>query len=580
MENLIYKKIEEIKQGNVIFNEIHNLFEINSVDQNLSYDMFNLDTVNVLEYKKISPTDLREMIILTIPTGRDNLRLELIEAPQSFYNYRTLTSDGINFPITKKMRHYRGVIQNDPDSLVAISFIEDEIMGLIATNEGNLNLVSNSKLGKHLLYNEKDLPRLSNFECKMSYENNVEYDKEILFETSKNSISSGKKSIRIYLETEFDIFQTKGSIGAVENFVLGIFNQVAMLYENENIEITLSDLFIWNTPDPYTANTTAGLLSQFQSHRTFFNGDLGQLLSSRIELGGGLAAGFDGLCNPSLSQRLSVSMIENSYNTVPVFSWTILVITHELGHLFGSRHTHACVWNGNNTAIDGCSGYTEGGCPIPGIPSGGGTIMSYCHIQSVGINFNLGFGSQPGNVIRSKVAAAECLCECVDVIITGPSTICKSGVFTVNNVPSGGTVSSWIANPSSSVKISGSGNTASVTKLGSYGGYVTLQATINTSCGTCTVNKEIVVGSLKPSNPTWVYNFPPKRTTASTNIVPGATSYQWFLNTVLKGTTAEPTFVFDNRDLPCGQIHAIGVKAVTPCGSSEEAYTWASIDCL
>ena len=48
-------------------------------------------------------------------------------------------------------------------------------------------------------------------------------------------------------------------------------------------------------------------------------------------------------------------LANNSVITVPTYSWNVMVITHEMGHLMGSNHTHACVWNGNNTAIDGCA---------------------------------------------------------------------------------------------------------------------------------------------------------------------------------------------------------------------------------
>ena len=67
------------------------------------------------------------------------------------------------------------------------------------------------------------------------------------------------------------------------------------------------------------------------------------------------------------------------------------------------------VWNGNNTAIDGCADGTEGSCSTPGIPSRGGTIMSYCDRKSVGVNFALGFGYQPRNVIRNMIDNANCL---------------------------------------------------------------------------------------------------------------------------------------------------------------------------
>lgn len=49
--------------------------------------------------------------------------------------------------------------------------------------------------------------------------------------------------------------------------------------------------------------------------------------------------------------------------------------------------------------------------------------MSYCHLQAVGINFANGFGSQPGNLIRTNINTAPCLGICVacdaDVTITG-----------------------------------------------------------------------------------------------------------------------------------------------------------------
>src|SRR5690606_30622278 len=61
------------------------------------------------------------------------------------------------------------------------------------------------------------------------------------------------------------------------------------------------------------------------------------------------------------------------------------------------------------TAIDGCATYIEGECPLPGYPAEGGTIMSYCHQQSVGINLSLGFGSQPKNYLLNRINNAACL---------------------------------------------------------------------------------------------------------------------------------------------------------------------------
>lgn len=98
-----------------------------------------------------------------------------------------------------------------------------------------------------------------------------------------------------------------------------------------------------------------------------------------------------------------------SYNNFPNYSWTTTVVTHELGHNIGSKHTHWCGWPGG--AIDNCED-TEGDCAPGPPPTNGGTIMSYCHLKSYGINFSKGFGPLPGNLIREKVSQAGCLGPC------------------------------------------------------------------------------------------------------------------------------------------------------------------------
>jgi len=152
---------------------------------------------------------------------------------------------------------------------------------------------------------------------------------------------------------------------------------------------------------------------------------------------------MDGLCNFFRSNRMSYSGIFTFFSEVPFYSWNVNVVAHELGHLFGSRHTHACVWNGNGTMIDDCgprAGYYDGVfCaffkPRPPLPPDGGTIMSYCHLLGgVGINFAHGFGPQPGNVIRSRFNSASCLGTCFEPVFNpGYTTAFQSigGYFVV-----------------------------------------------------------------------------------------------------------------------------------------------------
>lgn len=72
----------------------------------------------------------------------------------------------------------------------------------------------------------------------------------------------------------------------------------------------------------------------------------------------------------------------------------------------GSWHTQSCNWPGG--ALDNCVS-PEGSCAAGPPPVNGGTIMSYCHLTSNGINFSHGFGAVPGAKIRDKVLNSSCL---------------------------------------------------------------------------------------------------------------------------------------------------------------------------
>ncbi len=192
-----------------------------------------------------------------------------------------------------------------------------------------------------------------------------------------------------------------------------LFNQSSIIYANDGIDVALSEVYVWDVTSPYTATASDELLYQFGDYRTSFNGDLAHLLAFR---GGGGIAWLGTLCS-SAYYRKAFSGISASYNSVPTYSWSVEVVTHEQGHNMGSPHTHACAWNGNSTAIDGCgpaAGYVEGTCPQAAVPSSavGGTIMSYCHLVSAGINFVNGFGPQPTALIVGNVNAATCLAAC------------------------------------------------------------------------------------------------------------------------------------------------------------------------
>jgi hypothetical protein len=355
-------------------------------------------------------------------SDRQNLKIDLVRHQIFTQDFTVRLSDGSTLNYTGGL-YYKGVVEGMPNSVVAISIFDDEVMGMIATDEGNFVLgpIDNNREKQHILYNDQDLDRKSDFICGTP-DNGVGYTEDELAPHAQTRDNGD--CVRLYLEIDDDIVTQKGGATPATNYITGLFNQSIVLYTNESVNVMINEIYAWVTVSPYTGSSSSAMLTSFQNLTGEFNGNVAMLVS--YQTSGGIAM-LDGLCQSNPDWRKSFSAITSSYSNVPTYSWSVMVVTHEAGHVIGSKHTHACAWNGNNTAIDGCSGASEGSCPLGPIPAGGGTIMSYCHLQNVGINFNLGFGPQPGNVIRSKVNATNnCLTSCGPPPPPPPPSYCSS----------------------------------------------------------------------------------------------------------------------------------------------------------
>lgn len=325
--------------------------------------------------------------------------------------------------------YYRGIVKGDSNSLVSFNFFKGEFNAVISSNTLH-NLVV-AKLDKtnnasdYIVYSDKDLKAKNDLDCKVK-----SIPETTPTDYRNNATPSSLKCVTMYFEMDFDLYQANNSnTTTTTNWMTSVFNNVQTIYTNDGITTSLKSLYIWTSPDPYDGigDSSSDYLYKFNEVRPVFDGDLGQLVGLDSGGLGGVAVGIDGICGQN---NFSYSDVSFSFETVPTFSWTIMVITHEFGHLLGSPHTHGCHWNGNNTAIDGCGqsqGYTEGDCAEGPIPDGSvqGTIMSYCHlVDGVGINLANGFGPQPSARIISIVNAGTCLStDCINTCINTVANI-------------------------------------------------------------------------------------------------------------------------------------------------------------
>ena len=394
----------------------------------------SLDVVDAV-YLNISPDALSgiynqkaEHLDLQIPTG-NNTKIDLQLVRKNF-----LTD---NFVVTKRTvngaesfeyqpgLYYHGTVVGEPNSLVAISFFEDKIMAVLSYDgdDHNLGISTDANLtgdDVYVLYPESNLLVGNNFECHTS-DDAIEIPVEI--DGNQGSFVVTNNSVKMYMECDYLMYQDFGSsVTTTTDFVTNMFNVVSAVYNIDDICMELNEVFVWATQDPYPTSSSNAALDAFENQMNGnFNGDLAHLLSTSNNGNGGLAY-VDVLCYPALG--IGYSNIDASYSDLPNFSWTVEVVTHEIGHNLGSPHTHSCSWNGG--AIDNCF-CVEGACsPGPEPAASGGTIMSYCHLTgsstygsceipgypNPGINLNLGFGPQPTALIYNNIETSSCLTAC------------------------------------------------------------------------------------------------------------------------------------------------------------------------
>ena len=205
------------------------------------------------------------------------------------------------------------------------------------------------------------------------------------------------KQMTLAIDTDNELMSLKfaNDAGSATDYIATLVALMSVIYERD-LEVRLLQgttiLRPSTTADPYlqsgTGNADSAKLNEFRSHwiASYAGVNRGTaLLLSGKQSSASSASGIayvDALCSTNIGYAFS-QVFKYSGSTA---SSDTKLVAHEVGHNFGSRHTHCYL---DPTPIDMCyaseSGCYSGptSCPAPqtinGVANVRGTLMSYCH---------------------------------------------------------------------------------------------------------------------------------------------------------------------------------------------------------
>jgi hypothetical protein len=202
----------------------------------------------------------------------------------------------------------------------------------------------------------------------------------------------------IAVDTDNELLSIKfgNNTTSATNYIASLIASMTVIYERDALVRLLQGqtyLRPSTTPDPYnqatSGNASGAKLQEFSNvWNTTYNGvsrALAMMLSGK-QPGGG-ASGIAWV-NTLCGKYYGTSFTQVFTSGTTPSSGDILVVAHELGHNFGSPHTHCY-----SSPVDNCynaeSGCFSGSksCPaaqtINGVTGVTGTLMSYCHLSGL-----------------------------------------------------------------------------------------------------------------------------------------------------------------------------------------------------
>jgi hypothetical protein len=255
--------------------------------------------------------------------------------------------------------------------------------------------------------------------------------------------------VAIDTDNEYMLGRFNNDTTAAVNYIASLFANVNVIYERDvslHIFQGYTILRVSTVADPYTqsgtGNAASPKLNEFSSYWSTHYGGVKRTLAAILSGKQGSSnsasgiAWIGGLCSSSVGYSF------NQLFKINYLAGDSLIFGHEVGHNFGSPHTHCYsppVDNCYNQESNCYSGATS--CPSPqtinGVTNVTGTLMGYCHLLS-GCNTALVFHPRTmSEYFNSHItAASSCIFNVGGSLPAGPTV---AGINPPSGSISGGT---------------------------------------------------------------------------------------------------------------------------------------------
>jgi hypothetical protein len=344
--------------------------------------------------------------------------LDLETSPASDTVVEVVTTDGRIRVVDAATSAWRvGRVRGDPQSFASVRRDGSGWRGFVSTVGGGFSVEGDGgMLVGHVVGPAVTTPYTSDLRCGTQSMSPPSPPGDISGESD-----SGARTVDIAIDTDHELWLTWGTDEPAMDFVMALVGAASDVYEHElALRLHLVYLRLWESPaDPWDPGD---YMSELEALKRVWSTDPPRTpLPGLVYLLTGKTAYGDGVAGTAyLAQVCDTDQfgLVRSYGTTDPFG-PLSTLVHELGHSFGSPHTHCY-----DPPLDECFNQ-ESGCYAGPVEPSVGTVMSYCHLIP-GYGRVVTFPDRAKDRIRTTLQSATCVRRTCDALAADPG-LCDDG---------------------------------------------------------------------------------------------------------------------------------------------------------